>query len=597
VIDADHVTFRYPERLKPALKGVSFRVREGESLLVLGPSGSGKSTLTLCLDGLVPNLVAGEFDGTVTVAGLATSEHPVHALAQEVGLVFQDPEAHFCTLTVHDEVAFGLENALTAPEAIDAKVDEALAAVGLSGLRERRLETLSGGQKQRVALASILALGPKVLVLDEPSANLDPAGTREVLSCVRRLAATREHTLVVIEHKLDEIIEWIDSVLVLDAQGEVLFRGSPREAFYQASDLVEQAGIWRPQPVALTGRLRRAGWRVPGEPLTVEEVATALKKTPGLVDRLRSSSRRRLEAASTSRSAGREELLAVRELSFGYRTGDPVLVNVSFDLGQGEFVAIAGENGAGKSTLASLLSGVIRPPREAIYLRGVDLRDLKTQTLSAEIGHVFQNPEHQFVANTVRGEVAYSLSQSKRQALSLRQQDLIAATLQRFGLQKLADADPFSLSQGQKRRLSVAAMLVRGQSALVLDEPTFGQDRVQAIRLMEMLTELWREGHMIVVLAHDMELVANYARRLLVLRGGRLAFDGEPRTFFADDDLVAEMRLGRPILADLAKLLHRELYAEPGLLTCDDFVQWAGSPDGSAPASRTAAVLETGGAR
>jgi energy-coupling factor transporter ATP-binding protein EcfA2 len=194
------------------------------------------------------------------------------------------------------------------------------------------------------------------------------------------------------------------------------------------------------------------------------------------------------------------------------------------------------------------------------------------------VGHVFQNPEHQFVADTVRGEVAYSLAQSKRGTLNARQRDLVEATLGRFGLQGLADANPFSLSQGQKRRLSVAAMLVRGQSLLFLDEPTFGQDRVQSARLVEMLHELWRGGHTIVMLTHDMDLVAQHAQRVLVLRGGRLIFDGPPRIFFTDESLVAEARLGRPVLAELSAALAHRLGRNPGLLTCDDFAAAAGSP-------------------
>ncbi len=579
MIEADHISFRYPDRRLPALKDASFGVGAGESLLVLGPSGSGKSTLTLCLDGLIPNLVAGEFNGALTVAGLSTSEHPVHAMARHVGLVFQDPEAQFCTLTVQDEVAFGLENLRTPAEAIDAKVAEALAAVGLGDLRERRLDTLSGGQKQRVALASVLALGPEVVVLDEPSANLDPAGTREVFRLLRRMAATRARTIVVIEHKLTEIVDWIDSVLVLGRQGEVLFRGGPRAAFYEAGEGVEQIGIWRPQPAVLARRLRQMGWDVPGEPLTVPEAVTALAGTPGLVERLRRTPPHAGEAGlPAAGGADGEQGLTVRGLSFSYPGGEIVLHDVSFELRRGEFAALVGENGAGKSTLASLLSGVIRPPRETVYLRGVDIAELPGRTLSDQVGHVFQNPEHQFVADTVRHEVAYSLAQSRRRVLNPEQRALIETTLHRFALEKLADADPFTLSQGQKRRLSVAAMLVRGQSVLFLDEPTFGQDREQAARLLQMLQEVWREGHTIVVLTHDMELVAEYAQRVLVLREGRLRFQGEPRAFFADAALVAETHLERPALADLSAEMQHAFHTRPDLLTSADFLLAAGSP-------------------
>lgn len=572
MITARHLGFRYPERRLPALSDVSFSVRAGESVLVLGASGSGKSTLALCLDGLIPQLVEGEFVGELTVAGLSTNAQPVSLLAQKVGLVFQDPEAQFCTLSVQDEVAFGLENLLTAPELIEVKIDEALASVGLPGFRERRLDTLSGGEQQRVALASVLALGPEVLVLDEPSANLDPAGTRELFALLGRLARTRVRTLIVIEHKLDEIIAWVDSVLALSPDGRLLFRGDPREAFYERAELLGEAGVWRPERAALTRGLCVRGWAIPGAPLSLAETVAAFAATPGLLPRLAAASPR----AAPPQSGPGEVLLAVRDLSFSYPRGREVLKGVSFELKAGEFAAIVGANGAGKSTLASLLSGVRRPPRGTVYLRRGDIRSLSDAALTAQVGHVFQNPEHQLVTDTVHGELAYSLAQSKRGMLTVEQEATVAATLQRFGLERLAEANPYTLSQGQKRRLSVAAMLVRAQPVLVLDEPTFGQDYVQAVKLMDLLSDLWREGKTIVVVTHDMNLAAQYAQKLLVLGEGELLFCGPPGEFFAEEELVARAALCRPPLAELSAALAAEQGTDLRLLTMNDYFSAAG---------------------
>lgn len=565
-------------------------------MLVLGPSGSGKSTLTLCLDGLIPHVVEGELSGTVVVDGLATHEHPVHELAQRVGIVFQDPEAQFCTLTVEDEVAFGLENLLTSPDIIEAKIDEALGVVGLAAFRGRRLDTLSGGEKQRVALASVLAMGPEILVLDEPSANLDPAGARELFAFLGRLAREREHTIVIIEHKLDEIIEWIDSVLVLDQSGGALFRGSPRDAFFAAAGSLDDAGVWQPRISTLAHALRTAGWAVAGEPLTVEEAATAVEETWGLLPRLRSRpSLVSAIPADTRRTDEPEAVMSVRDLSFSYPNGRQALQDISFDLGSGAILAIVGANGAGKSTLASLLSGVLRPPRATVFLRGEDIRDLKDAELSANVGLVFQNPEHQFVTDTVRGELVYSLCPSKRDRLTMEDESLVEATLSRFDLKRLERANPFSLSQGQKRRLSVAAMLVRAQSVLFLDEPTFGQDQAQTAKLMGMLRALWCEGRSIVIVTHDMDLVAKYAHRLLVLQEGNLRFLGAPRDFFARDDIVAETGLGRPGLAGLSSLLALRHHTYPGLLTVEDYLSAVGAPDVEhGRHSRVAAVHQEG---
>ncbi len=223
----------------------------------------------------------------MAVAGLVVKDTPVSVLARQTGLVFQDPDSQFCTLTVDDEIAFGLENLQTPPGDIEAAIGRALDVVRLPGLRGRHLSSLSGGEKQRVALAAVLAMGPRLLVLDEPTANLDPAATSELFLILRRLARDRQHTIVIIEHKLDEVIDWVDSVLVLDGEGRLLYRGDPRGAFYDHSEQLREAGVWRPQTVELVAGLAQAGWQVPGRPLAVGEAVTALRATPGLVDRLR----------------------------------------------------------------------------------------------------------------------------------------------------------------------------------------------------------------------------------------------------------------------------------------------------------------------
>jgi energy-coupling factor transport system ATP-binding protein len=332
------------------------------------------------LDGLIPHLVEGDYAGQVVVAGLVVHDHPVHVLTQETGLVFQDPDAQFCTLMVEDEIAFGLENLRRPPEEIEAAIDRALASVGLSGYRERRLATLSGGEKQRVALASVLAMGPRILVLDEPSANLDPRATSELFALLRALAADRRHTIVIIEHKLDELIEWIDSVLVLEPGGRLLYHGDPVAAFYEHGAAFSAAGAWRPQTVELVAALREAGWDVPGSPVDLEDTVAALATTPGLVDRLRrfSPDPDGQALSLVDEAAGRpgpaaegEPLLWTRDLSFRYPDGQnatKALSDVTVSLERGGFLAIAGANGAGKSTLAALMSGV---PRRAGHRRYV----------------------------------------------------------------------------------------------------------------------------------------------------------------------------------------------------------------------------------
>ena len=561
-------------------------------MLVLGPSGSGKSTLTLCLDGLIPHLVEGDYSGQVAVAGLVVGQTPVGVLARQAGLVFQDPESQFCTLTVDDEIAFGLENLQLPPVEMEGAIDRALAVVRLSGFRGRPLAHLSGGEKQRVALAAVLAMGPRLLVLDEPSANLDPAATAELFEILRGLAAGRRHTIVIIEHKLDEVIEWVDSVLVLDGEGGLLYRGDPRGAFYDRRADLAGAGVWRPQTVELVASLREAGWQVPGSPLSVGETADALAATPGLTERLRLGGSHPADAApaagptpaiGSAVAGGPSPLLVVKDLSFTYRDGHKALGQVSFAIDRQEFVAIAGSNGAGKTTLGSLLSGVLAPPRGTVFLDGADAATLPAWAVAEKVGYVFQNPEHQFVTSTARGELAYSLSpRGRREHLTAEQARLVDEWLERLNLLGLAEANPFSLSQGQKRRLSVAAMLIRGCPVLILDEPTLGQDAVQSARLMEMMVEFQRAGGTVAMITHDMRIVADYASRVLVLNTGRLVYSSPPAGLFATPDLVRAARLSLPAVAQVGLELEGMEGIPGGLLTARAFLQAAGSASGEA---------------
>ena len=600
-VRVEGLSFTYSTRLRPAFTDLTFEVAPGETVLVLGPSGSGKSTLTLCLDGLIPHLVEGDYSGRVAVAGLVVKETPVGVLARQAGLVFQDPESQFCTLTVDDEIAFGLENLQAPPADMEEAIDRALAVVRLSGLRGRPLTGLSGGEKQRVALAAVLAMGPRLLVLDEPTANLDPAATTELFEIIRELAADRQHTIVIIEHKLDEVIEWVDSVLVLDGEGGMFYRGDPVGAFYERRADLAAAGVWRPQTAELVANLREAGWQVPGSPLGVRETAEALGATPGLVERLRTadsplrdsevvagdaapaSPGAAPQAAGACHTATDAPLLSIKDLSFAYRDGHRALAHVSFSVHKQEFLAIAGANGAGKTTLGSLLSGVLPPPRGTVFLDGVDAATVPAWAVADKVGYVFQNPEHQFVAATARGELAFSLSPrgcGRAAGLTAEQERLVDEWLERLNLLRLAEASPFSLSQGQKRRLSVAAMLIRGCPMLILDEPTLGQDAAQSARLMEMMVEFQQGGGTVAMITHDMRIVADYASRVLVLGEGRLVYSGDPAGLFAQPEVIRAARLTLPAVAQIGLRLQESKGIRCGLLTARGFLEAAGCGPG-----------------
>jgi energy-coupling factor transport system ATP-binding protein len=514
-------------------------------LLVLGPSGCGKSTLGLCLNGGIPHFVEGSLEGRVRIGGLDTRQRSMAEMAQRVGVVFQDPEAQFCMLTLEDEVAFGLENLAIPRAEMDGRIDEALGWVGLAGRRRDRIERLSGGQKQRLALACVLAQRPEVLVFDEPTAQLDPIGAAEVLSLLARLRARDEHTLIVIEHRLDELMPLIDSVLVLNQCGEVVVHGRPRTVIRDWGDWLASAGVWVPQVSELATTMQAHGRSLDPFPLSIDELVTSLRPYAHRLtaDRLKQSN-----------NTMTRELLSARDLSFRYpRAERQALDRVSAHFQSGQFAAVVGANGAGKSTLARHLARIIAPPKGGVFLSGEDLADVPAARVAATVGYVFQYPEHQFVGRSVLDDVAFGLRRagvSEQESLRVARELLVE-----FGLERLAAAHPYSLSHGEQRRLSVAAMLALGQQALLLDEPTFGQDRRNAGLLLDKLTTLAQSGHAIVAITHDMRLVAERAERSVVMAEGQVIFDGRPHELFADPSVLARAGLRPPPLVQVGHRL------------------------------------------
>lgn len=557
LIEIEGASVRYIGRKDPALEHLTLRFDAGETVLLLGASGCGKSTLALTLNGLIPHSVSAAMGGRIVVDGLDTQQATVAELAQKVGIVFQDPEAQFVTLKVEDEVVFGLENLCRPPETMRAAVDAALAAVGMPDAHAREVFKLSGGEKQRIALAALLAMAPQVLVFDEPTANLDPAGTRDVFALIAELKARRTHTIILIEHKLDELMHLIDRVVVLDRGGQVIADGSPREVFDCCGAALQTAGVWLPYVCRLAHALRDRGMTLDRFPVTLDEAAEVL----GHWSLVTGHSSFVIRASPPANDKGQmtndkgqvtndKMAIEVRHLSCA-RGGRKVLDDVSLRVAQGEFLAIVGANGAGKTTLAQHLMGILPAPRQTVFIEGQDVRDIPSPQLIERAGYVFQNPEHQFVTDSVFDEVAYGL---RVKGLSAREVEARTnAMLERFGLLRLAKANPFTLSHGQKRRLSVATMPAMGQRTLILDEPTFGQDQRNAEALMHMLRELHAEGRTVIIITHDMALVAEYAERVAVMSAGRILFDGDARELFARPELLRQARLTPPPIAQLAE--------------------------------------------
>lgn len=539
----------------------SFDIAAGEVVLLLGPSGAGKSTLALALDGLIPHAVPAALEGSIVVDGLDTRESPVAELSTRVAMVFQDPDAQLVTGTLLDEVAFGPENLRMPVDDVLARAEDALRRVGLWERRGENPDRLSGGGRQRLAIACALAMGSPLLVLDEPTANLDPQGIEEVYAALGELVAAGDRAILLVEHNLDAAARLTDRVVVLDQAGRTVADGTADEVLRGRADELHEMGVWLPVATLAAMRLRSAGWALDPLPLDPDELRVALDAatSPAPATAVPNSSTSLAETgvspesgtdATYRRRSGRATgdaapLIRVRGLRTR-RGRAEILHGIDLDVRAGEFVAIVGANGAGKTTLLQSIAGVVPVPRRQVTVDGVDVSRTDLRSLSRRIGFVFQNPEHQFIAPTVHDELAHGLRLQHLPEAEVEQR--VHDVLRRFGLEDKADVHPFLLSGGQKRRLSVGTALVAGAPVLALDEPTFGQDRARADELLGLLQGLNRDGTTVLVVTHDMQLVTEYATRTIVIGDGRVLADAPTAEVFSDETLIRSAGLRLPPL-------------------------------------------------
>jgi energy-coupling factor transport system ATP-binding protein len=515
----DRVTYKHYGKPAPALLDINLAVRRGSFTLLVGPSGAGKSTLCMLLNGIIPQILGGKLTGTVMVNGHDTSKTPVQELAKSTGMLFQDPEWMFATLKVEDEVAFGPENLRRDPGEIIESVEYSLHYVGLQHLRKNPVWALSGGQTQKLGLASVIAMQTPLIVLDEPTANLDPATTHSVHQLILRLRDEGK-TVILVTKDLDEFMAEADDLILL-AEGRVLAQGAPRRVISEHGGKMLELGVWLPEPTEIGLRLQASGKLDSSVPITVEEAVTLFSKA-------------RFEPVKGGENDNEthDVLIRAQDVGFTYGNNYKALRGVSFEIKQGEIVAIVGQNGAGKSTLSKLLVGLLKPTSGEMTMFGRNARNWKVQDLANRIALVFQNPEHQFLCDTVREELEYSLLAQgidDKPVVAGRVEDMLA----RLDITDTAESHPFSLSAGAKRRLGVATMLIGGSARLlIVDEPTYGQDRRLTERLMHLINNLRREGITVLMITHDMRLVDAHIDRAIVMAGGEKIFDGSPNELF-----------------------------------------------------------------
>lgn len=540
IISFRNFSFQYRAQKRPTLTDINLEIYPGERVLIAGPSGSGKSTLAGCINGLNPFSNPGACTGTLTVDGVDAPHSSLFELSAHVGTVLQDPDGQFIGLTVGEDIAFALENSCTPQDEMHAITRHAAELVGIENHLGYAPHELSGGQKQRVSLAGVMVDQVKILLFDEPLANLDPATGKQAIKLIDEIQKKTDTTVLIIEHRLEDVLWRNVDRIVLVNDGNILADLRPDELL--SGSLLAENGIREPLYVTA---LRYAGVDITPDkhPAHVDSLVLDDTDTQKLRDWFTARPR---PAAQPER----EPLLEVKGLSFGYQKGQQTLRDVSFSIGKGEMVSIVGRNGAGKSTLSKLICGFETPDAGEIFLNGKPLAEENIRRRAQHIGYVMQNPNQMISKTMIYDEVALGLQRSGLTEEQIREK--VEATLRVCGLYPFRNWPISALSFGQKKRVTIASVLVLDPELILLDEPTAGQDFRHYTDIMEFLRGLNARGVTVVMITHDMHLMLEYTRRALVFCDGRLIADRTAAAVLCDPALVEQAALKETSLYTLA---------------------------------------------
>ena len=540
IISFRNFSFQYRAQKRPTLTDIDLEIYPGERVLIAGPSGSGKSTLAGCINGLNPFSNPGACTGTLTVDGVDAPHSSLFELSAHVGTVLQDPDGQFIGLTVGEDIAFALENSCTPQDEMHAITRHAAELVGIENHLGYAPHELSGGQKQRVSLAGVMVDQVKILLFDEPLANLDPATGKQAIELIDEIQKKTDTTVLIIEHRLEDVL-WrnVDRIVLVNG-GTILADLRPDELL--SGSLLAENGIREPLYVTA---LRYAGVDITPDkhPAHVDSLVLDDPDTQKLRDWFTARPR---PAAQPER----EPLLEVKGLSFGYQKGQQTLRDVSFSIGKGEMVSIVGRNGAGKSTLSKLICGFETPDAGEIFLNGKPLAEENIRRRAQHIGYVMQNPNQMISKTMIYEEVALGLQRSGLTEEQIREK--VEATLRVCGLYPFRNWPISALSFGQKKRVTIASVLVLDPELILLDEPTAGQDFRHYTDIMEFLRGLNARGVTVVMITHDMHLMLEYTRRALVFCDGRLIADRTAAAVVCEPALVEQAALKETSLYTLA---------------------------------------------
>ena len=536
MIELKDFSFQYKAQSEPTLKNLNLTIYKGEKVLIVGPSGSGKSTIGQCLNGIIPNIYKGTSSGQFLIQGKEAFDLSIYEKSHLVSTVLQDTDGQFIGLSVAEDLAFALENDMVDLGTMKERVQSWAERLDLMKLLDHRPQDLSGGQKQRVSLAGVLIDESPILLFDEPLANLDPKSGQDIIDLIDQIHEEQGTTTIIIEHRLEDVLyRPVDRVILIN-QGQVLYNGQPDDLL--RTTLLAENGIR--EPLYLT-TLRQLGQDI-----------NQLEHLDRLEDIELTGVNRSIPEASFTKTGETEELLKLEQISFAYQENHPILKNISLSIPKGQRLAIVGKNGAGKSTLAKAICGFITT--EGQYTsRGEDIKQESVKERAERVGYVLQNPNQMISTNMIFDEVALGL-----RLRGVAEEDIkerVYQALKTCGLYEFRKWPISALSYGQKKRVTIASILVLGPEILVLDEPTAGQDQRNYTDIMEFLDSLQEKGHTIVMITHDMQLMLDYSDRALVVSDGQILADLSPAELFTHPDILQEANLKETSIFALANRL------------------------------------------
>ncbi|MEM2023168.1 MAG: energy-coupling factor transporter ATPase [Candidatus Caldarchaeum sp.] len=553
LVEVKDVWVKYRGAKDYALKGVSLKISEGVAAII-GPTGAGKTTLCKTIAGIIPNMGAyDDFRGEVLVDGEPTQGKRVGEISRKCAMVFQDYESQLFRTTVELEVAFGPENLMLPPQEIRERCFKAIRDTGLEGLEKRYSFALSGGQKQRLAIASLLSLQPQLLIFDEATSDLDPAGKREIYEVARRLLEQKViKSLLLVDHHLEKVAAFADKVYVMH-DGRIILEGPTRNVLSNVQ-LLSELGLHPPDTAVLFSRI------FPDRKLYPLDLAEALNTFPKGF-----SARQTLEHNKNTE----EPAVKLEDIWFCYQKGEWVISGVNLTVNKAEIVGLIGQNGSGKTTLTQLIAGILKPAKGRIEIFGRDMTKFGVMIRGRDVGYIFQNPDYQIFSSTVKDEISYGLKAAGMPLQEIEQRVKMVSEM--LGISGLLDEDPFFLPKADRQRVAVASVLALNPRIIILDEPTTGLSPGETTALMDLVAQLSKEGTTIITITHDMWVVAKYCHRTVLMSEGRIIMDGPTRRVFSQIDFLEKYDIEVPTVVKLSNKLFGQTY-----LTVDEFLHYTG---------------------